>query len=196
MVSIKMTDSWFALKAILSCVQADGAQHTHVTLEEKDSRAKLKKLTITNLTKDMLILATDEGRKRLNPKSPCMSPLLTDGEYDQNRACDAVLLKRSADGYEVCYIELKSDSPSGYEGQFKSTECFMVYVCAILENLCGQRIQVKRKRFIVFHTDSKNASRTGKKRPSRYEPSKANTATTPEKYCVRNQDSVNCQVFF
>ena len=57
------TDTLEALRALLGCVQADGAQVSDAILEEKNE-TKLKKLTISELKPGMLLLATDEGRKR------------------------------------------------------------------------------------------------------------------------------------
>ena len=53
-----------------------------------------------------------------------------------------VFIKMSEQGYYICYVELKSDSPSGYESQFISTKCFMDYVISLSERLCGQPITI------------------------------------------------------
>lgn len=189
-----LTDSLDAIKAILSCVQADGSQVSDVLLEERNE-AKLKKLQISQLAPGILMLATDEGRKR-DRASACMSPLFAnDGKYDQNRACDAVLLKKTDDGYQVCYIELKSDTPSGYEGQFKSTQCFIRYMIELIKELCGHSIKISRERFVVFHTDKKNASRRGKRMKPKFTPRSANTPGSPDKFCVRNGDAVRYTEF-
>ena len=190
-----LTDGFCALKAMLSCVQADGSQVSDVILEEKQE-AKLKKLQISELAPGMLLLATDEGRKR--DKAPaCMSPLFaTDGMYEQNRACDAVLLRKTGDGYDACYIELKSDAPSGYEGQFKSTRCFIRYLSHLSEHLCGYPMAIGRERFVVFHTDSKDGSRRGIKKKTKFAPRNANTPTSPDMFCVRNGDVVRYSEFF
>lgn len=191
-----LTDGLDAIKALLSCVQADGIKDYHVNLEEKNENAKLKKLTVSGLEKGIIVLATDEGRK--TDKFPvCMSPLFSvDGKYDQNRACDAVFIKKMDDGYHVCYVELKSDSPSGYETQFKSTKCFINYVCELSENLCEQPIKITRERYVVFHTDSKNAKHSGKKIKTRFSPLDANTASTPDKICVHNKQEKRLTEFF
>lgn len=190
-----LTNSLDAIKAILSCVQADGAQVSDVLLEEKQE-AKLKKLQISELAPGMLLLATDEGRKR-DRASACMSPLFAnDGVFEQNRACDAVLLRKILGGYEVCYIELKSDAPSGYEGQFKSTQCFIRYLSELTEKLCGLAMHVNRERFVVFHTDSSNGSRRGLKQKTRFTPRSANTASSPDMFCVRNGARVRYSEFF
>lgn len=188
-------DELEALRALLGCIQADGAQVSDAILEERNE-AKLKKLTISALAPGMLLLATDEGRKR--DKAPaCMSPLFKDdGAYDQNRACDAVLLRKASDGLQVCYIELKSDSPSGYEGQFLSTHCFMRYLAVLSDKLCGYPIRISRERYVVFHTDTSGKRPFGRKQKTRFKPQSANTPTSPDMFCVGNGETVRFSEFF
>jgi len=189
------TDDLDAIQAILGCVKANGSQVSDVWLEEKDE-AKLKKLRISALEPGMLLLATDECRKR-EKAAACMSPLFsTDGKYDQNRACDAVLLRKTNNNYQICYIELKSDAPSGYEGQFKSTRCFMRYLAELTLQLCGYKILVDRERFVIFHTDSHNASRRGLKKKTRFTPNSKNTPGSPDMFCVRNGETLRYSEFF
>jgi len=190
-----LTNGLEVIKVLLSCVQADSSHDSHVIVEEKQKEAKLKKLIISELEPDVIVLATDEGRKRNS--LVCMSPLFADdGKYDQNRACDAVFIRKVEDGYQICYVELKSDSPSGYEGQFKSTQCFMGYVRALSESLCQQPINFTRERYVVFHTDSKNAKNYGVKSKTRFSPNDANAPSSPKKFCVRNGDTVRFSEFF
>ena len=190
-----LTNGLEAIKKLLSCVQADGSQVSHVIVEEKDIKAKLKKLTISELGSNILVLATDEGRKRNN--SVCMSPLFADdGEYDQNRACDVVFIKMSEQGYHICYVELKSDTPGGYESQFISTKCFMDYVISLSERLCAQPITIFRERYVVFHTDSKDGRRRGVKTKGHFRPNDANSPSSPKKFCVHNGDTVRFTEFF
>lgn len=188
-------DALDALRGLLGCIQADGTHVSDAILEEKNE-AKLRKLTISELMPGMLLLATDEGRKR--DKIPaCMSPLFKDdGVYDQNRACDAILLRKASDGLHLCYIELKSDSPSGYEGQFESTHCFMRYVAALSEKLCGYKLHISRERYVVFHTDSSGARRRGLKERTRFKPTSANKPASPAMFCVQNGDKVRFTEFF
>ncbi|MEO6422872.1 MAG: hypothetical protein ABIR84_09395 [Candidatus Nitrotoga sp.] len=189
------TDELDALRALLGCIQADGTHVSDAMLEEKQE-AKLKKLTVSELAPGMLLLSTDEGRKR-NKGSACMSPLFAnDGKYDQNRACDAVLVRKGVTGFDICYIELKSDKPSGYSGQFKSTRAFMKYVVDLANTLCNLPINITRERFVVFHTDSSNAMRLGLKTKTRFNPSNANTPDAPDMFCVRNDVTVRCTTFF
>jgi hypothetical protein len=179
-----------AIQAMLGCVQANGKHVTDTWLEEKQE-AKLKKVRLTELGPNMLVLATDEGRKL--EKSVCMSPLFAvDGVYDQNRACDAVLLRLSKTGLEVCYIEMKSDKPSGYQGQFISTHCFMHYVVQLLNELCNIEIKIVRERYIILHTDSSNVAPLGKRPGPRFKPASANTPEKPDMHCIRNGDTLRC----
>jgi hypothetical protein len=190
-----LTDGLDVIRAILSCVQADGRHVSDVILEEKQE-AKLKKVTVSDLCPQVLVLAMDEGRKR-NQTAACMSPLFSDdGMYDQNRACDAVFLRLTEDGFQVCYIELKSDAPSGYEGQFKSTQCFIKYISALSESLCDTPMKVIRERFVVFHTDSSGVKPLGKKQKTQFKPSSANTPKSPDMHIVRNEDTVRLASFF
>lgn len=189
------TDELEALRALLGCILADGARVSDAILEERNE-AKLKKLTISELAPGMLLLATDEGRKR-DKAPPCMSPLFKDdGVFAQNRACDAVLVRKADDGLQVYYIELKSDSPSGYEGQFASTQCFMRYVEVLAEKLCGCPLRISRERYVVFHTDSSDGRRRGRKERTRFKPQSANTPSVPDMFCVRDGDTVRCTEFF
>jgi hypothetical protein len=107
-----------------------------------------------------------------------------------------VFIRKLEDGYQICYVELKSDSPSGYEGQFKSTQCFMGYVRALSESLCQQPITIIRERYVVFYTDSQDAKRRGVKIKTRFSPNDTNSPSSPKKFCVRNGDTVRFSEFF
>jgi len=100
-----------AVKALMGCELVDGATQTHAILEEKDPAAKLKKLTLSDLKKGMVLLKVDEGRKIVQGKRrvvDCMSPLFRrDGKHDHNRACDAVLLCMIPNNkVDIYYIDL------------------------------------------------------------------------------------------
>jgi hypothetical protein len=193
-----ITNELEALKALLSCVGADGVRGSDVWLEEKDPSAKLKKLMLTELDSGVIVLEPDKGRKI--GTTVCMSPLfhLEDGTYGQNRACDAVVIRQSKQkkGIELFYIELKSDAPSGYEGQFKSTACFMRYVCDLCKQLCDYSIEVVRERYIVFHTDSSGKKTLGPRPKPRFDPKSKNTPMSPEKIIVVNEQDYRCTGIF
>lgn len=190
-----------ALQKLMSCPLESGLQRSHVFLEEKDPCAKLKKITLSEFSADMLLLGVDEGRKVKSPKGKpvmdCLSPLFTTSNGgDQNRACDAVLVRELPNNEcDVFYIDLKSDKPTGYQGQFKSTQCFMRYVFDVLEKLHSQNVLVKKEKFVVFHTDSSNSSRLGVKQRTRFTPSLANSPQTPMMLCVVNEATVRCTQF-
>jgi len=190
-------DSLIAIKNLLRCVHADGNQVTHAYLKETERDAKLKKICLSNLTPGMLILDIDKKRKL--EKNICMSPLFSqDGNYSHNCACDYVLLRQDGKKIFVYYIELKSNNPSGYSGQFKSTQCFMHYVFDLANKLCGVHISIEVEKFILFHTDSKNATRRSlNKTPTiLIKQNGANTPDSPKKFCVKNNDTVRCTQFF
>lgn len=179
------------IEAMLSCVQRNRHAETHAFLEESDSGAKLQKICLTDLTPNILLLGTDQGRKL--GKTVCMSPLFaTDGVYDQNRACDIVLIREAPTGLEVCYIELKSDEPSGYAGQFISTHCFMHYLVQLLKELGQIEANIIRERYVILHTDSSGKVPMGKKPRTRFSRQSANTPQMPDMHCVKNNGAIRC----
>lgn len=199
-------DSLDIIKELLCeerCIRADGSKVSDAYLEEKGRDSTLKKLTLSGLRRGMLLLAIDEGRifKKNGKKTipvPCMSPLFSQtGKYDHNRACDFVLLKESErNKIEVYYLELKSGKPSGYAGQFKSTECFMNYVFDLSDTMFKTKLICPRQRFIIFHTDPSGSKPTSNKGATSYKSRSPNTAETPDKRCVKNNDTIRCTELF
>ncbi len=190
-----------ALKLLLACEMADGSSVSDAIVKEKDPNAKLKRLTFSELRPGMLALMIDAGRAtdiRGRPTLACMSPLFkATGEYDHNCACDAVIVRERADAAcDIAYIDLKSDSPTGYSGQFKSTRCFLIYIAALLNNLYDVPMRIEWERFIICHTDPNNAKSSLGKRPTRPKPSEKNSPNTPKKYIVLNEGSVRCTEIF
>jgi hypothetical protein len=192
-----------AMKSLLQCILADGSQHSHVILQENDPAAKLKKLTLSELSGGILVIGPDQGRV-INDKSgkkvaECLSPLFcVSSTHDHNRACDAVLVRLAADGkVEIFYIDLKSDSPSGYVSQFQSTRCFMHYACHILRDLYNESADIGRERFVIFHTDSSGMRRGFNKTKTQFHSTTSgNTAQTPYKRIVANDDTIRCTEIF
>lgn len=190
---------------LMHCEKVDGRTADHALLEETDTTAKLKKLTLSDLQTDMLVLKIDAGRKVVQGRSVvavCMSPLFTTmGAGDHNCACDAVVVReRKAGVCEIVYIDLKSDDPSGFAGQFKSTRCFMRYVKELINDLYTQPneepMTIGRERFIVFHTDSRNARPSLGKQPTRFTPAAANSPNAPEKHIVLDGMMKRCTELF
>lgn len=132
----------------LSCCPYNGAQHTHVLINETDSAAKLKKVTLLAPTGDWFSFDPDKGRG----KAAQMSPLLAKGAaHDHHRACDCVVLVNRGGQLTALYVDLKSGNPVGYSGQFKSTRQFMRYALGLLEEFHGTRITLADERFVVLH---------------------------------------------
>lgn len=178
-------------------ILADGSNVAHAQLREDDPSAKLKKLTLTDLDKNILCLIPDQGRKvtskNRKPVAVCMSPLFSvTGIHDHNRACDGLLLRENENGKcDLVYIELKSDSPSGYEGQFKSTYCFVRYLYELLEQLCDVKMQIGTERFVVFHTDKNDGKKSVKKRGTRSQARTSNQPDNPDKHIVHDDTKIS-----
>jgi hypothetical protein len=159
-----LTEALEILKDSLSCVTCNGAQHTHIQLEERDTSANLRRITLFAEGGDWFCFSPDEGSKckRLDRKTRLvlMSPLLmVSGSHKHHCACDAVILVQRDDKLIALYIELKSsNNPAGYVNQFKSTRQFMRYALGLLEEFHGRRLKIFEERYIVFHG--------GKKAPS------------------------------
>jgi hypothetical protein len=143
------------LKNSLSCVTYNGAQHTHVLIEENEPAASLTKVTLHAPPGDWFSFSPDDGRKckRLDKKSNLivMSPLLAIGVHDHHCACDAVVLVRREEKLTVLYIDLKSGRPNAYSKQFKSTRQFVRYALALLTEFYAQKLPIVEERFIILH---------------------------------------------
>ena len=138
-----------ALKNIIKdkAILADGRMHSHAIIIEKDPSAKLTKLTISDLETGHLVIGLDAGRIITNDKKEIalMSPIfkITD-DCSHNRACDALLIRESGSGCEIAYIDLKSDSPTGYSGQFISSKCFVNYLESLMKSFCNSDVKIVR----------------------------------------------------
>ncbi len=177
-------------KAIL-CI---GSQSNHVTIEEKDNIAKLKKITISELEQNCLVLGLDEARNINHGKkiSKVMSPIFRETpDCIHNKACDALIFKeKSNNELDIFYIDLKSDKPTGFTEQFNSSRCFVRYIEYILKILCNKDIKIDRERYTVLHTDSSGKKLSLNKRPTvlNREPS---TPDNPKKIIVNDGDTIS-----
>ena len=137
-----------ALHSSLSCCSYNGSQHTHVLIEERDVLAKLKKVTLLAPPGDWFSFDPDKGRG----KPPLMSPLLATGaQHDHHRACDCVVVVNKGGKLTVLYVDLKSESPKGYSGQFKSARQFVRYACGLLKEFHDHDLTVVEERFVVLY---------------------------------------------
>lgn len=196
-----------AMQELLSCKVVDGKTASHAILTESDPSAKLQKITLSDLPRGMLVLYIDDGRKvsyrsgtRQKTAAVCMSPLFsTINGKDHNCGCDAVLVyvpNESEPFCEIFYIELKSDSPSGYAGQFLSTACFLQYVRIVLREFWHVEMTITRERYIVLHTDTLNFRPRLGKRTIRPDPTNANSPERPDMHVVQNHQIKRCTELF
>lgn len=136
------------LHASLSCCTYRGDQHAHVLIQEHDALARLKKVTLNAPHGDWFSFDPDKGRG----KSALMSPLLATGSaHDHHRACDCVVMILRDGKLTVLYIELKSGSPGGYSGQFRSTRQFVRYALGLLKEFHGHALPLAEERYVVLH---------------------------------------------
>jgi len=143
------------LRDSLSCSTYNGAQHTHILINETDPAATLKKATLIAPKSDWLSFNPDEGRKCTHIHHACkavvMSPLLTIAGHDHHRACDCVILINRGGALTVVYIDLKSGNPRGYAGQFKSTRQFVRYALGLLEEFHEEKLNIADERYVILY---------------------------------------------
>lgn len=142
------------LNASLSCNTYNGAQHTHILIDEADVGAKLRKVTLSAPKGDWLSFDPDAGRKCKRLHRLCnvvvMSPLLAIEGHDHHRACDCVVVVNRNGHLTVLYIDLKSGNPVGYEGQFKSTRQFVRYALGLLEEFHQENLTITEERYVIL----------------------------------------------
>ena len=171
-----------------------GSQTTHVTIEEKDIGAKLKKIVISELEQNCLVLGLDEARNIRNGTkiSKIISPVF--GETDEcihNKACDALIFKeKSENELDIFYVDLKSDKPTGFADQFNSSRCFARYIESILQILCNKKIKINKERYTVLHTDSSGKRKSIGKRPT-IRKQQQSTPENPKKIIVLDNDTIS-----
>ena len=196
-----------AMQELLHCESVNGKTASHAILAESDPSAILRRITLSNLAPGMLVLHIDSGRKvfytsgkQRKTAAVCMSPLFsTTTGRDANRGCDAVLIyvpDEHSPTCEVFYIELKSDSPADYAGQFRSTACFFQYVRILLQEFWGVEMTIARQKYIVLYTNTRNARPTLGKQPTRPVPRNANSPDRPERHVVLNGMDLSCTKLF
>lgn len=137
------------LKDSLTCVTYNGAQHTHILIQEADGLASLKKVTLDAKNGNWFSFSPDEGRGELGVLSPL---LCTSAVYDHHRACDCVVVIADNKNLKVIYIDLKSGNPTGYAGQFKSTRQFMRYAVGLINEFFNEtKLIIKKEHYVIFY---------------------------------------------
>ncbi|MDR1888082.1 MAG: hypothetical protein LBQ81_01635 [Zoogloeaceae bacterium] len=133
----------------LSCCTFNGAQYTHVLIKETDPQAVLKKVTLKIPNGDWFSFEPDKGRGR----EARMSPLLAASEHHHHhRACDCVIVMNCDGKLTIVYIDLKSNNPSGYAGQFKSTRQFVRYALGLLKEFHCAELGICEERYVVLYS--------------------------------------------
>lgn len=123
--------------------------HHSVVLKESGIDAKLKKLTISHLDPDALVIILEKGQTKDHRYTPMFS--MATG-WTHHKACDAVVfLKYRGEGY-VVYIELKSGTTKGCEAQFEAAEHFIAYAFTVLGWQKKHTPMVRHHRRVVFNT--------------------------------------------
>lgn len=150
-----LANAMVKLKDSLSCITYNGAQHTHIYINETDAATKLKKVTLAAPKGDWFSFNPDEGRKCKHIHQRCnavvMSPLLTIGAHDHHCACDCVVVLNRGGQLTLVYIDLKSGNPVGYAGQFKSTRQFVRYALGLLEEFHQQKLVIAEERYVILY---------------------------------------------
>lgn len=183
-----LSDELQKLHDSLSCCIQNGAQHTHIVIEETDSKAVLKKVTLEAPNGDWFAFDPDKGRGKLAQ----MSPLLATGaNHDHHRACDCVVLIRKDNQLTALYIDLKSGNPDGYSGQFQSTRQFVRYAMGLLEEFHQIKLKLSNERFVILYGGKQTSinKTTTVHKPSR---SRADSA---HKRAVLNQTTLYLKEF-
>ena len=140
------------LRESFSCVTYRGDQHTHILIEETDRLAKLQKISLAAPNGDWFSITPDKGRG----KTATMSSLLaiSDGghiKHHHHCACDNVIFLIRDEKLTVIYIDLKSNNPTGYANQFKSTRQFVRYAIALIEEFHDQKLQITDERYVILY---------------------------------------------
>lgn len=132
----------------LSCCSYNGAQHTHVLIKENNPAAKLKSVTLLAPAGDWFSFDPDKGRGR----AAQMSVLLAKGAvHNHHRACDCVVLINRGKKLIAVYVELKSENPVGYSGQFKSTRQFVRYAIGLQAEFHSTNFTLTEEHFVVLY---------------------------------------------
>lgn len=172
-----------------------GSQTTHAILEEKDVDAKLKKITISDLEQNCLVIGLDEARNvKIGSKIlKVMSSVF--GQTEQcihNKACDALVFKaKSENELDIYYVDLKSDKPTGFAEQFNSSRCFARYIESILQILCNKKIKINKERYTVLHTDSSGKKPSINKASTNFLKKVVSTPENPKKIIVLNNSTLS-----
>lgn len=150
-----LANAMVRLRDSLSCITYNGAQHTHIQIDETDAAAKLKRVMLVAPSGDWFSFDPDEGRKCKRIHQRCnavvMSPLLAIDGHDHHRACDCVVVLNRGGQLTLLYIDLKSGNPVGYAGQFRSTRQFVRYALGLLDEFHHEKLVIAEERYVILY---------------------------------------------
>jgi hypothetical protein len=162
-----------------SALKARSDQHSHANIDEAGTKTGLQRVTITDLPNDTLVFQIDASRGRAG----LMSPLFQASTFGHNKACDAFIIQRTDSGWICHFIDLKSNNPSGYSAQFKSTRCFWLYLKELLESFGScQKMDVSENYLVI------NTARSSKRKTS---PNLGKSPDSPRLLRVENKANIH-----
>ena len=182
-----------------------GKDQATMRLVEKDpSPLGLKEAVVTEIEDKTVAFRPDEDRKIVCSNMRCRrivpgitSPLFrTDSASSANQMCDAVLIRvRNDSGLDVALIDLKGNSPSGFEGQFKATACFVRYIVDLINSLSPGYVEwkVRRWRYVLLQPETAGLPRKG---PVGRLAARATAPNDPYRHRVAHGGDVPMNMFF
>lgn len=135
-----------------------------VYLEESDPTSKIRKVKLSGMPANSLLVPLDKARRRKCDGCPRMhnrvvSFLVETQESKAHRLTDYVLLSLRSDGLYDCYlIEIKSESPTGISSQFMGSKCVVIYLENFLRLQHSEPLEVKRWFFVLIQSPEKGGN--------------------------------------
>ena len=139
----------------------------------------MKKVTLAHMKSNMVVFLPDKFEK---------NAIFHKGNH--RKTCDAVvIIEQSVKDILALYIDLKSGKTKDATIQFKSTTCFMEYICSILKILHKiENVEVTHKYIILHGGDNISL----KKKVTRISVERAKPDyNNPPKRLVKNADMIN-----
>ena len=148
----------------ISCSSFNGKSFTDIIIKEDDEKSTIKSIHIKEIEssspKDWFSFDPDRGRaggtiSKILSESINQSHVVgkaIDNLY-HHKACDQIMIINNDGKLHVIYFDLKCGA-TGYNYQFKSSQCFVRYLVNICNILGNKSFEIEKERFIVFHAIS------------------------------------------
>lgn len=199
-----MTEFVIAINGLVKGVVLGKNQSTMRLVENDPSPLGLKEAMVTEMEDETVAFRPDDDRKIVCSNMRCKrvtpgitSPLFrTDTANSANQMCDAVLIHvRKDSGLDVALIDLKGNSPSGFEGQFKATACFVRYIVDLINSLAPGYVEwkVRRWRYVLLQPEAAGLPRKG---PVGRLATRATTPNDPYRHRVAQGGNVPMSMLF